>query len=370
MHGWPRLPYGTKTLPGCGGEIRRQPEDFRVEEIALYEPSGHGEHLYVNVEKRGLSTPALVERICEAFSLHRSQVGHAGLKDARSVSRQWLSLHTPDEPRWDELEAGGLRILAVSRHGNKLRPGHLRGNRFEIKVRGACPPENFARLAAEIAGGGFPNYFGPQRVGEHGSTAREGRRLVRGGFARRIPRHKARFLTNAYQSELFNRVVAMRLEAVGGLGEILAGDLAVPTGSAGFFSVTGEQLDAARARAAQGEISPSAPLFGYKIPLAQGTPGEWEREVLREEGMTLERFKGPRKGLAPKGERRAARAFAGDLRWSLAPQDGATVVTLSFTLGPGVYATSLLRELMKTQDSPAPGAPRAEPLKPPESHAP
>ena len=53
-------PYLTAAVPAIGGRIRSSPEDFRVEERPLYLPCGEGEHLYIRVTKRGLSTPDLL----------------------------------------------------------------------------------------------------------------------------------------------------------------------------------------------------------------------------------------------------------------------------------------------------------------------
>ena len=118
--------------------------------------------------------------------------------------------------------------------------------------------------------------------------------------------------------------------------------------------MTEEELDAARNRAAVGEISASAPLFGYKVPLARGLPGQWEQALLDAEGLSLADFRQKGKRLSPKGERRTVRAFPVGLEWECAEVDGLPSIIARFTLGPGVYATSLLRELMKN-DPDAPG---------------
>ncbi|HEX7927466.1 MAG TPA: tRNA pseudouridine(13) synthase TruD, partial [bacterium] len=114
-------PYLTAGSPGCGGLLKQSPEDFVVEEVPAYLPSGEGEHLYVRIEKRGLSTPAAVEHLRSAFGLAPSAMGYAGLKDAQSISRQWLSLHSHADLPVQAAERPGLRVLEVSRHGNKLR---------------------------------------------------------------------------------------------------------------------------------------------------------------------------------------------------------------------------------------------------------
>ncbi|MES4785030.1 MAG: tRNA pseudouridine(13) synthase TruD, partial [Nitrospiraceae bacterium] len=76
------LPYLTAAESGIGGVIRHQPEDFRVEERPLYLPCGQGEHLYLRVTKRGLSTPDMVSRFASTLGIKARCIGVAGLKDA------------------------------------------------------------------------------------------------------------------------------------------------------------------------------------------------------------------------------------------------------------------------------------------------
>src|SRR6185436_13505083 len=118
-----------------GGELKAVPEDFVVEEIPAYAPCGDGEHLYLRIEKRGIPTFAAVERIASAFGVGKQAVGYAGLKDARAIAVQWISVHSPKDVA-QGFELDGLRVLESSRHRNKLKVGHLRGNRFRIRVRG------------------------------------------------------------------------------------------------------------------------------------------------------------------------------------------------------------------------------------------
>ncbi len=366
----PTLPYATSGLPGCGGLLKQAPEDFVVEELPKYLPAGSGEHLYLWIEKRGLSTADVTHRICRELGLAPGQVGRAGLKDARALTRQWLSLHSPAELPLHRLECPELRILRVARHGNKLRPGHLTGNRFHITVRDAAPPAEFTELADKLGREGFPNYFGEQRLGADNRNAREGKSLVAGAFARRIPPDRARFLTNAYQAALFNALLARRLLDTEGLGHMLAGDVAVFHASSSCFAVHSADLPNVQTRAGEGEISPSAPLFGYKVLLAEGRPGTWERELLATEGLELSAFRAHSKRLSAKGERRPVRAFAQDFSWELGRAAGAPCLRISFTLQAGVYATCLLRELMKN-DALGYSLPQATPQPQPQApHAP
>ncbi|HAP40025.1 MAG TPA: hypothetical protein DCQ94_09725, partial [Nitrospira sp.] len=86
------LPYLTRSVPALGGRIRATPEDFCVEERPLYLPCGQGEHLYIRIKKRGLSTPDLLTRLSSQLHVKAQSIGVAGLKDAQAVTTQMLSL--------------------------------------------------------------------------------------------------------------------------------------------------------------------------------------------------------------------------------------------------------------------------------------
>ena len=349
------MPRAFPHLSGCGGAIKAQPADFRVEELPAYLPAGEGEHLYVEIEKTGLTTASAVRRLAEATGLAPAQVGHAGLKDTQAVTTQWLSLQGATETDLAAAEGDGLRILRVGRHRNKLRPGHLAGNRFDVLVRGAVAPPDFPALLAAVQTQGFPNTFGPQRFGRDGDNAARGKRLLLSGFRERMPVGRARLLTNAYQADLFNRLVARRLAEVHALERMLPGDLAVFHAGRAFFAVTVADADAAAARARTWEISASAPLFGHKTPRAEGEPGRWECELLAAEGIAPETFHQGGKRLAAKGERRPVRARPTDLTCVAEPQPDGPALRLRFTLPPGTYATALLAELMGAPpDAPEP----------------
>src|SRR5436305_8796696 len=129
------LPLVTADLPGIGGRMKTVPEDFEVEEIPAYEPSGSGDYLYLWIEKRDMGAEYFVRQVARRLDIPVGEVGTAGLKDRHAVTRQMVSVPVRAESRLAQLDGDGVRLLSVSRHGNKLRPGHLHGNRFRILVR-------------------------------------------------------------------------------------------------------------------------------------------------------------------------------------------------------------------------------------------
>ena len=133
----------TAQIPGTQGSIRQQPEDFQVDEIPLYEPCGEGEHLYVSVEKRGLTTYDLLRELASQLNCNERDIGYAGLKDAQAITRQTVSvpLRTPEDVT--KLAIPGVTILSARLHRSKLRPGHLSGNRFKVRIH-QPEPDSFA----------------------------------------------------------------------------------------------------------------------------------------------------------------------------------------------------------------------------------
>src|SRR3954464_12279802 len=156
-------PLLTPDLPGCGGRIRVSPDDFEVEEVPSYEPSGAGDHLYLWVEKRGMAPEYFARTIAQRLGISPGTVGTAGLKDRHAVTRQWVSVPKEAEPRLAAIDGGGIRVLRVSPHVNKPKPAHLRGNRFRLLVRDADRSEadSLAAILDRIRTRGMPNYYGP-----------------------------------------------------------------------------------------------------------------------------------------------------------------------------------------------------------------
>ena len=176
------LPYFTADLPGIGGVLRTTDEDFRVDEVPAYEPSGAGEHVFARIEKRGLTTPHAVKAIARALGVRERDVGVAGMKDRYAVTTQWVSLPPPVTPEAVRaLAIDGVKVLEAIRHGHKLRTGHVRANRFKLRVRGVDPDaiERARAILARLAEApGAPNFYGEQRFGRDGDNAAKGRALL------------------------------------------------------------------------------------------------------------------------------------------------------------------------------------------------
>lgn len=321
------------------GVIRCQPEDFKVNEALSFEPSGQGEHRYLQIRKRGHNSQWVVKTLAAAAKVKPRDIGFAGHKDRHGVTTQWFSLMAPSELPLSPLPAG-MELIDETRHEKKLKRGALRGNDFDIVIRDLSGDQSGLEGALRRIGQcGFPNYFGEQRFGRDGANLQR----ALDWFANDRPprgRNTRGFALSAARSELFNRLLSWRIE-VGSWCRLSVGDLAQLAGSQSVFAVSAvdEEL---RDRLESGDIHPTGPLWGEGVPATDG-------EVLKLESRLLDKFPALTGGLAQqrlRQERRGLRVIPADLSWSA--QEGG--IRLRFSLPRGSYATALLREIIDYED--------------------
>lgn len=333
-------PVWTAALRETGGAIGPEPEDFIVDEVPLYPPSGEGEHLYVRLKKRGRTTKDLVRAVARASGVDPSEIGSAGMKDKHAVTTQWISLPARAEPpdRWSLPE--GFEVLEVARHSNKLRTGHLSGNFFRIRIVGVHDDaESAARvILADIATRGLPNFFGAQRFGSDAKNLDRSLAWASGQGRGRVPPFERKLFASVLQAEVFNRYAILRL------GEELAlplhGEVVRLEGSRALFAVEDPEAEAPRWRAA--DIHPTGPIFGPKMKAARGRPQELEEAATRALGLGDDAFS--RVARVADGTRRDLFVRPADIAVS---SDGPANLVLSFFLPAGSYATLVVRELTR-----------------------
>lgn len=341
-----------------------------VEEIPAYPLSGEGEHLFLWVEKVGKNTTDVVKAVARAAGIKEREIGFAGMKDKNAVTRQWLSLcrKESDALSWDL--GPGIQILRQERHGNKLRTGHLIGNRFTITLveTGADAWSRAQAIAEFLKDRGLPNYFGPQRFGyrgknltqalswlfesvrgapglEHSAGERSlGERSREEGGGRRSRRpKKGRFenklLPSVIQSEIFNRYTAQRLARS---EELLLGEVVRLDGTGKSFIVDNVEAELPRYRAK--DLHRTGPMIGPKGHQAEHAARELEESVSASLGLDKQALEFLGKH-AP-GTRRDLMLLPEDLALS---QGAAGELVLSFSLPAGAYATGVLREFTGTE---------------------
>ncbi|MCX5643810.1 MAG: tRNA pseudouridine(13) synthase TruD [Phycisphaerae bacterium] len=403
------LPFLTTDFPGVGGVIKARPEDFFVEELPLYEPSGSGTHIYAQIEKKGIGTREALDRIARVLNVSRRDIGLAGLKDAQAVARQWISVEHVSPEQVEQVSLREVRVLKTTRHTNKLKPGHLAGNRFVVRLRKlAMPVPQAAEVAQEVLSilsrRGVPNYFGPQRFGNHQDNHLLGKAVARNDMAafadlllghpnaeldsppifqartlyeqgryeeaaklwpgqlfdqRRslrilasgkgnpkkvyytVDKHLKGLFISAYQSDLFNRVLVARMPNI---DKLLLGDMAYLHVNGACFHV--EQPEVEQPRCDRFEISPTGPLLGGRTTKLTGPAGEIENPILDGENLNDDDFR-QMKHLGARGGRRPLRFQPRNASMTSGKDDWGEYLEFRFELDSGCYATTLIAEITK-----------------------
>ena len=340
-------PFFTADLEGTGGAIGPDPEDFVVEEIPAYLPSGEGDHFYVKVKKRGMTTRDAALALSRAAKVSERDVGYAGMKDKHGVTTQWLSVPVSSVPAQHYELPPEFTIEEISRHTNKLRTGHLRGNRFRIGLTGTAPgsEERARAVLSRLSERGHVNHFGTQRFGRGGRNLEEGVDWLSG--RQRLPRGRERFLSKMYasavQSEVFNRYATRRVAL--GLERLIEGEVVRLANAGASFVV--ESVERENPRLLAKDLCLTGPMPGPKIRAAAGAAAALENEVLAELGLEAQALTelgrhapGTRRDLLVQPEAVEV-AAVGDRLW------------VSFTLPSGSYATMVVREITRASDEAA-----------------
>jgi tRNA pseudouridine13 synthase len=323
--------------PQVSGVIRESPEDFRVNERPLLHPSGDGAHLWLQVEKRCANTDWVAGQLAAAAACAPRDVGYAGMKDRQALTVQWFSVPLPSggEPDWRGWIIPDVTILEAQRHERKLKRGALSGNSFEIVLRQLTgDPARLERRLEKVLATGVPNYFGPQRFGFEGRNVARGVRWLKLGG--RLSRQKRGIYISAVRSFLFNHVLAQRVES-GEWNRILDGDIAMLDGSRSLFgcSMPDEKL---LRRCVEFDIHPTGPLTGRDGMQCERQAATIEQQALAPYSDVIESLIHG----GAKADRRSLRLVPAEMKWQWQDSD----LNLNFTLPPGGYATTVLRELV------------------------
>lgn len=358
--------------------FKPSPRDFVVKEVPLYEPSGDGEHCIIYVRKKGLSTFELLALLSNVLGCKVRDIGYAGLKDKAASTYQYISIHRTLSEKLtqniDFLREKHIKILDIKTHRNKLKIGHLKGNRFFVRLK-KCDAKNAHKLQSllpHIAQQGFPNYFGSQRFGIYKDNYLQGRALAHGEKQMRDKKLRD-FLLSSYQSHLFNQWLIARVMLSKILYTFPAADVLVALTDSSlhmlrefatkcdkkyieslqkqkqyFVLVNGDvmchypfgkafickdtQIESARFN--DRDIAPTGALFGTKCIRAS------------DNAAYIESFYED-SALKANGQRRFAWVWAEDIQWRYIPENAH--FELHFTLPKGAYATILLECLLGTE---------------------
>ncbi|ASP49854.1 tRNA pseudouridine(13) synthase TruD [Cognaticolwellia beringensis] len=326
--------------PKSTGLLRRHRSDFKVCEQIPFEPCGEGEHLFIHIRKTGANTAFVAKQLAQYFSVKESLVSYAGLKDRFAVTEQWFGVHVPGKQSYDlsDLNIEGVEVLSSKRHNKKLRIGGLDGNRFEITLRDVTDIDELVRRWHVISNFGVPNYFGEQRFGINGGNIEKALGLFSGQKVK--DKKKRGMYLSAARSLIFNEMISQRIEQQT-FDNLVSGDVLMLAGTQSVFlaDVIDESLTS---RLAEHDLDITAPMWGAGELMTTGDARVFEQSIADEQQAFCEGL--PRFGL--KQERRRIRLTIKDTDIKV----DNNVVTLSFFLPAGAYATTIMRELIDYTD--------------------
>lgn len=332
--------FALKTAPKSTALLKQECADFIVKEDLGYEMSGEGEFVALKIRKTGCNTLFVGEKLAKFAGVSERNMGYAGLKDRQAVTEQWFCLQMPGQetPDFSDFELEGVEILEVTRHNRKIRTGSLQGNHFDILLRGAKEMDELNARLDFVKTIGFPNYFTEQRFGRDGHNLTQALRWAQGEIKVK-DRKKRGFYLSAARSEIFNLVVAARVEQ-NLAQQMLPKDIVQLSGSHSWFKADEtEDLAALQVRLNQGDILLTAPLIGEENLSAS----DIENAIVAQYDvfaplMTQEKMKAARRPLLMRAQ---------NFHWQFVEEG----LKLSFYLPAGSYATALVRELVNYKEA-------------------
>ncbi|MDD4126995.1 MAG: tRNA pseudouridine(13) synthase TruD [Methanomicrobium sp.] len=405
------MEYYLTDSSGTGGVLRKDPSDFAVNEIFADIKLTGGPQLICELKKTNWELMRAVNEISKKLGISSKRISWGGTKDKRAVTTQLISIYgvKPEDIKRVHLKDIEIKPLGLAR--TQMSLGDLKGNEFEIKISD-CTGDNLSSALEECkakAAEGLPNYYGIQRFGtlrpishlvgiamlkgdykdavmkyagfpcdderEETKNARKvfdetenpkealdlmplnmhyERSLLHHliekpddyeGALSAIPPKLLSMFVSAFQSYLFNRILSMRIENTGGnILEPEIGDRLIF--SDGKEDIVNERnINIAKIHAKRGKCSVGIYMPGSEDFKQRGYMDAYASEIMNELEITKtgytnvsnlvgSRFTG---ALRPAGLKTEISGFVSENN-----------ITLKFTLPPGHYATTVCREIMKT----------------------
>ncbi|WP_104721188.1 tRNA pseudouridine(13) synthase TruD [Helicobacter mesocricetorum] len=349
--------------------FKQTPRDFVVEEIPLYPFSGSGGHLILKLRKKNITTFEMLKVFSSHLGIKESEIGYAGLKDKDSLAIQHISLPSLYEKRLESFFDNRIKILETTKHSNKIKIGHLKGNRFFIRIKKLNPLNStkISEVISQIKTYGIPNYFSYQRFGRDLDNYLLGESIVEGKKKMRNKKLK-NFFIGAYQSFLFNQWLSLRIDLSHLLKleedfkevlvaylhtqeipecfkdkqycktiknqphffKLFSGDIMCHYPFGRNFTTNDTSLYEDSYRFLNKDISIMGLLGGVKMQTTQDLAGFFEKNFID-------------KRITSVGQRRYAWIFVEDLEFVYNKEEAQG--EFSFYLPKGAYATNLLREI-------------------------
>ncbi len=335
--------------------------DFVVEEIPLYPFSGEGEHRVVKIRKKGLSTWEMLDIISARTGIKKKDFGYAGLKDKEALTYQYISFNKKYDASFDNFEHDQIKVVERTLHNNKIKKGHLKGNRFFIRLKKVMPvdAEKVKQALGRIEKEGLPNYFGYQRFGRDNDNHLQGEQLIQGKLKIKNPTMRS-FLMNAYQSYLFNNWLSKRIELSHMVMNFSPEEVASSLAEVDASTVSELKKQKQFLKLLPGDVISHYP-YG-RLFYAENLAEESERLESRTTVITgllsgkkckkatdvAERFEAPFDTItALDGDRRFAWVYPEAMEYEYKENDA--WFELRFTLPKGSYATNVIQEIARAE---------------------
>jgi len=345
-------------------QFAQNSKDFVVDEIPLYEWSGVGEHLILKIRKRNITTWEMISIIANIAGIERRDVGYAGLKDKNAMTMQYISLPKKYEDKFENFNEKSITILEKHYHSNKIKLGHLKGNKFFVRLKKVNPTSAsmISGVLEKITEFGIPNFFGFQRFGMNGDNYKVGKEIIDGKSKMR-DKTKKRLFINSYQSHLFNNWLSERLKLSRLVSEfsieelpavfkdldlefenpellqnqphpfkLLLGDILLHYPFGKGFGLIKEEFSEGVERFSKRDSVPSGILVGKRAKRVSDDSLLYEEKIL--EDVTI-----------VDGERRYAWIFPDNIEGKYRESD--FWFELNFFLPKGSYATTFIEEIAK-----------------------
>lgn len=335
--------------------------DFVVEEVPLYEFSGEGEHAVVKIRKKGLSSWEMLDILSAHTGIKLRDFGYAGLKDKEALTYQYISFHRSHLPKVEKFVHDQIKIVETTFHNNKIKRGHLKGNRFFIRLKKVMPlsAEKIIGAIETIKAAGIPNYFGYQRFGNDADNHVLGQKIAEGTLKMRNVKMRD-FLLNAYQSHLFNAWLSRRVELSHMVDHFTAAEVASRYAELDTAAV--EELKSQKQffKVLQGDVMshyPYGKLFHVEDSLGESLrfyeknivpTGLLSGKKTKKAEADAWRFEEPFDTIGVlDGDRRFAWIFPEDLEYDY--KDSEAWMEMKFFLPKGSYATNVIQEIAKRE---------------------
>ena len=373
----------------------------------------NGKHQIVKIKANNWDTHVLVKELSRKLNIGQKSIGFAGTKDKRAITTQHFSVKTSRE-NLSAINLENIELEFLHSSIKPIRLGNLVGNKFKIKVTSSSNNNHINKILSELEGFFPNYFgvqrFGAVRpithiVGEKivqgdyegavldyltlGSpifAGHEGReylsetkdfikslekfpphmlfeRQLIGHLSRnkgdytgailQLPESLSKMLVHGYQSLIFNKVLDMRIKE--GMDACLPqiGDYVMPADGYGgpdqrvTIEVTERNQSKLSKRCREGKAWVAGLLPGANSNFSKGRQGELEKEVMNAFGVEFKDFiidEIPE--LSSYGMYRPLFQKYNDIE---VDYDSDNPV-FSFWLHKGTYATSFLREIMKSSD--------------------